>query len=109
MRRHALLRPRLGTPRGVCPVKSRFQLGEPVECGVVVSVQLRRLHVHSYSYRCGGRWRPDVRRFVRPGITRVGRRYRIDVDDAPWLVDEINAPNRYGVPRFDLNRNQFIS
>jgi hypothetical protein len=41
-------------------------------------------------------------------VARTGRRHRIDIDDAPSASTELNDPNRYGVPRLDANRTEFI-
>jgi hypothetical protein len=91
-----------------CPVRSRFQPGDPVVCGVVISVQLRGRRLFSYGYGCRGRWQADRRIFVRADIQRAGRRYRLDEKDAPWLADEVSQRNRYGVPRIDSARDVFI-
>lgn len=99
---------RVAARRVDCPVKSRFQPRKPVVCGVVISVQLRGQRVYYYSYSCAGGWQPNRRVFVRPAIQRTGRRYRVDEKDAPWLEDEINDRNRYGIPRLDVVRDLFI-
>jgi hypothetical protein len=91
-----------------CPVESRFQPDRPLICGVVMSVHLRGRRVHFYSYGCGGRWHHNSRSFVRARIQRTGWRFRVDERGADWLSEEINEPNRYGLPRFDVIRDLFI-
>jgi hypothetical protein len=41
-------------------------------------------------------------------VYRRGRQFRIDQRGAPWLREEVNQPNRYGVPRFDVDRDVFL-
>jgi hypothetical protein len=45
---------------------------------------------------------------VRPAIQRKGRRYRANEREADWIREEINEPNAYGLPRFDVIRDLFI-
>jgi hypothetical protein len=98
---------RLSSSRIDCPVESQYAT-EPRICGVVISVHLRGRRVYSYPYRCGGRWHRNSRDFVRPDIQRKGRRYRVNEREADWFIEEINEPNRYGIPRFDVVRDLFI-
>jgi len=98
---------RVSATRVDCPAKSRFQPHDPVCCGVVVAVHVRGPRLYSYTYRCDGRWR-DPGAFVQPAIMRPRRRYRINEDEADWLVYEINERNRYGIPRFGVKRDEFI-
>jgi hypothetical protein len=74
-----------------------------------MSVRLRGVRLYADSYRCRGRMRGYLRRFVRVSVWRTGKRFRVDdLDDYPWLRYEINARNRHGVPRFDVNRDVFL-
>jgi hypothetical protein len=98
---------RVSATRVDCPAKSRFQPGDPVRCGVVVAVHVQGPRLYSYAYPCKGRWR-DPGAFVQPAIVRTGRRYHVDEDEADWLVYEINERNRYGIPRFDVKRDEFL-
>jgi hypothetical protein len=91
-----------------CAYRWRFESGDPVTCGLVVSVYRRANRLYSYFYRCTGRWNANVSRFIRPDIERAGRRYRIDERDADSIRLEINDPNRDGTPRFDVDHDVFI-
>ena len=84
---------RVSAVRVDCPTKSRFQPGAPTICGVVVAVHVQGPRLYSYEDPCTGRWRDPVA-FVQPAIVRTGRRYRIDEDQADWLLYEINERNR---------------
>jgi len=99
---------RVGERRVDCPVRYRFKDGEPITCGVVISVHLRGRRLFSYSYGCRGRWSAQHNRFVRRDIYRKGRQYRIDERGAPWVRSEMTDANRYGIPRFDIDRDVFI-
>ena len=91
-----------------CPAVSHWVGERGWRCGVVVTVRLRRDRINFAGYRCRGRAKGDFQRFVRRGIWRKGRRFTVDVKDTPWLRSEIDDRNRYGVPRFDIDRNVFI-
>jgi hypothetical protein len=99
---------RLSSARIDCPVKSRFQPDRPLICGVVMSIRLRGRRVLTSSYRCRGRWHANSRAFVQPWLAPNGELLRVDERHAPWLAEEINEPNRYGIPRFDVRRDLFI-
>ncbi len=91
-----------------CPVEVDESGEKSATCGVVISVQLRGRRVYSSSYGCRGAWGPNPRRFVHRDVRRAGRRFRIDQWEYPWLAEEINHANRYGLPRFDVVRDLFI-
>ena len=73
-----------------------------------MTVRLRGARIFFSTYPCSGRLKPNVRRHVQPGFYRVGKRFRIDDARDDYDREEINAPNRYGIPRFDIDRDQFI-
>jgi len=90
-----------------CPVRSQFQSTEPVVCGAVISVQVRERRLYSSAYPCGNPWRWNRRVFVREDVW-ADRRYRLNERRSPWLAEEVNEPNRYGLPRIDAARDVFI-
>jgi hypothetical protein len=98
----------VSTSRVDCPVKTRFEPDDATVCGVVIGVRLQGRRLYSFSYACSGRWRANPRIFVHPDVQLAGRRYRVDEKNAPWLEDEVNQRNRYGIPRIDAFRDVFI-
>jgi hypothetical protein len=98
----------VGPRRVDCPVGTTTY-DEPISrCDIVLTVRLRGPRVYFGNYGCRGKLNPNPRRLVRRDVYRSGRRFRIDEREAPWLREEANEPNRYGVPRFDVDRDVFL-
>lgn len=92
-----------------CPAGAWWSDDPVWRCNFVTTVRLRGVRLYADSYRCKGRMRGYLRRFVRPGVWRTGKRFRVDgLDESPWLRQEVNARNRYGVPRFDVDHDVFL-
>jgi hypothetical protein len=101
----------VGPRRVDCPVGDYGPAAtSPVAlCALVITVHLRDRHVYYASYGCRGRrLNPSPERFVRRTVYRRGRQFRVDEAEAPHLRQEINQPNRYGVPRFDVDSDRFL-
>jgi hypothetical protein len=98
----------VGPRRVDCPVATATNDDQISRCYIVISVRLRGRRVYFGSYDCQGRFNPNPRRLVRRDVYRRGRQFRIDQREAPWLREEMNEPNRYGVPRFDVDRDVFL-
>jgi hypothetical protein len=98
------------SPRRVdCPVGSYGDGSLVRRCGVVITVRLRGARLYAGNYRCKGRLTPRPQRFVRRAVWRKGRRFRVAATgDTDYLREEINRPNRYGVTRFDVDRDVFL-
>ena len=98
----------VGPRRVDCPAAT-WSSEDPIRrCALVMTVRLRGARIFFSTYPCSGRLKPNVRRHVQPGFYRVGKRFRIDDARDDYDREEINAPNRYGIPRFDIDRDQFI-
>jgi hypothetical protein len=101
----------IGPRRVDCPVGYYGPEGNSPAalCALVITVHLRDRRVYYASYGCRGRrLNPNPQRFVRRGVYRRGRQFRVDEAEAPGLRAEINQPNRYGVPRFDVDSDLFL-
>jgi hypothetical protein len=102
----------LGPRRVDCPVFN-YSVGEDHvrRCALVATVRLRGEHIHHDTYPCRGRLRPDARRFVRAAFWSRGVRLRPEGsghETHEWFRAETNNPNRYGPPRFDVDRDVFL-
>jgi hypothetical protein len=77
-------------------------------CALVMSVRLRGPRVFFAPYGCAGRLKPNVRRHLRPDVFRIGKRFRIDDARDEYERADVNDSSRYGVPRFDIDRDVFV-
>jgi hypothetical protein len=103
----------LGPRRVDCPVSvPRVSDGRVsvrrATCGLVMTVRLRGREIYVGEYACNGRFRPHPRRFIRPEVYRRGHRFRVASTIDEIYLEEFDAANRYGVPRFDATTNLFI-
>jgi hypothetical protein len=98
----------LGPRRVDCPVSVPSLSRRPATCGLVLTVRLRGRRVYVGEYACRGRFRPDPRRFIRREVYRRGRRFTVAPTRDELELSELDAANRYGVPRFDAHTNLFV-
>jgi hypothetical protein len=96
-----------------CPAGSREWAGEgwgAWQCGFVMSVTLREesQQLHYGRYGCEGDWKPDPQRFVQAAAQMPARRFSINERRSPWVRQEVLDRNRYGLPRFDVERDLYI-
>jgi hypothetical protein len=100
----------LGPRRVDCPVSNFFVDNRRRRCGYVYTLRLRGDRLYAGDYPCRGRFlNPRPERLLRPRLTPRLSRVVIDAgSDQPWFRTEVNAPNRYGAPRFDMASDAFL-
>jgi hypothetical protein len=99
----------VGPHRVDCPIGFITDSDPVYRCVDVMTVRLRRRAVYYGTYGCPyRRLYPTPRRFVRRAVHRHGRRLTFRGADNESLRDEAIDPNRYGVPRIDASRDEFV-
>jgi hypothetical protein len=91
----------VGRHRTDCPVGRSTTTAPTSACRVVIAVRVRARRVTWTAYGCHGRLSPRPERLVRRAATGARHRFRTDAAHA-------GAPNRYGIPRFDAVRDEFL-
>jgi hypothetical protein len=102
---------RVGPRRVDCPVASWHSDNQVRRCGHVYTLRLRGDQLYSGFYACHGRLNPRPRqRWVRADFTPRLHRVVINAsrDDRDTYRVESNGPNRYGAPRFSMDRDVFL-
>jgi hypothetical protein len=94
---------RVSHARVDCPVGQFADDNLTRMCDVVLSVILVGDRIYFGRYRCQGRLTPRPERFVQAGLRVAMARYVVDLYEGEGYVRaEVNRPNRYGAPRFDI-------
>ena len=99
----------MGPRRVDCAVAHWYTYDRVRRCGHVYTLRLRGDRLHAGTYRCRGRLNPQPRRLLRKRATAKFRRVIVDAGEADtWSRLLVNAPNRYGAPRFSMERDVFL-
>jgi hypothetical protein len=91
----------VGRHRTDCPVGRSTTTAPVSTCRVVIAVRVRARRVTWSAYRCRGPMSPRPERLIRRAAAGVRHRFRTDAAHA-------GAPNRYGIPRLDAARDEFL-